>query len=126
MFNQAVEVFGGKNPIIYKGFKLSNINEEYAILDVRKSDYYDRPTARDIETLVAYGFIKGADIISIDNCAMHIDMFNRNIASLRQLVDSDNFSNKKVKGFLMQIEILEDGIDTYSRRLERTRSKLNY
>lgn len=49
--------------IIYKGFKIVQSDEGVHILDVRRNDFYNPVSKKNLSILKKYGFIKGCDMI---------------------------------------------------------------
>lgn len=59
--------------VIYKGFKITLIEGEYRILDVRLNDFYSNVSLRDYNTLTAEGFVRGADMIMLARDSRRVD-----------------------------------------------------
>lgn len=78
--------------IIYKGFKISKIEDEYKIEDVRFSDFYTPVKEAELNTFKKIGFIRGADWIAHKRNLRRVKIYTRLIERL--YVEKKEYSSK--------------------------------
>lgn len=119
--------------IIYKGFKLSKVLEQYKLEDVRRSDFYDEVREREYKILLKLGFIRGIDWIVNKRNLRRITIYTRLLEKLYQ--DKEEYQSKlrplKTRAFYQKKlrncqENIHRNIDLlflYKNRIEQYNSK---
>lgn len=119
--------------VFYKGFKLSNIEGNYTVVDVRMTDFYNKISREDLEMLDKHGFIKGADLLmyarDITRVATYTGMVERftrmkvGFEGKLSQKQSESFAEKRIRNCETNLELLDELMSFYSTRLSNTKIK---
>lgn len=119
--------------VIYKGFKLSERNNEYYLQDVRFSNLYNEVGKEDLDKFLRLGFKNGADLISFERDSMRILSYKKRIESLlakkgkfeKELVKRRAFNEKRIRNADNKIEEYVDLLSFYEVRVKQFNIKNN-
>lgn len=116
----------GEQFVIYKGFKIIKVVDNYYTADVRKSDFYSPISVEDWAMFTTLGFIKGADIISNkrneDRVAYYLALIDRLKYMLYAYKSSlmgasRGFYQKKIRNTELKIEKSETLLALYKTKV---------
>lgn len=74
--------------LIYKGFKIIKTLDDFKILDVRRSDFYDDVKSKDLLVLEKLGFIFGSDSIVHSRNKRRVSIYTKRLERI--------YTNKKL------------------------------
>lgn len=100
--------------VIYKGFKISNVNEVYSIQDVRMNDFYSDVKPKDLKILDKLGFVKGADSISHSRDLRRVKIYDNKIKTFNQnLINHKKKLNTNLPFYRKKIRNDSENVDKY-------------
>lgn len=113
--------YSGSKFIIYKGFKITLVNNEYRMEDTRKSDFYSEVTKPDMKLFHKHGFIKACDIMMNKRNLLRVDKFTKNLEKLytekQSLIKKKETKTQKYNNIINSIYKYIDLLQTYKSRV---------
>lgn len=133
-YNEAVDYgspefknYSGSRFIIYKGFKISLVDNEYIMEDTRKSDFYTEITKFDLKFFNKHGFIKACDLLSEKRNKLRTEKYTKNLEKLytdkQALIKSKDVKSLKYLNLMVNIEKYLDLLQTCKAKTSQHKRK---
>lgn len=119
--------------LIYKGFKISLVEDDLSILDVRFSNMYRSVHEEYLSAFTKHGFIKGADLISLERDTKRVEFYQKETEKLydkrakfsKQLPKNKKLNEKRIKNINLKIDEYIDLIFLYKVKVQQLTLKYN-
>lgn len=105
--------------IIYKGFKITKIEDNYIIQYVRLNDFYSNVSYRNMKTLKDLGFIKGVDKIYYESISKRIKIYTKKVRFFENKKDNEKISPKKLSFYNNLIQNYTELIFYYKFKIKQ-------
>jgi len=117
--------------IIYKGFKITKLNDTFTLKDVRWSNFYNDVSKTNLNILRKHGFIKGVDIIGYKRDVKRIKSYKKRITRLydkrkifkKQMDEDRRLNTKRIRNINLRIDDYVSFIFFYQVRVNQFKIK---
>lgn len=133
-YNEAVDYgspefknYSGSKFIIYKGFKITLVDNEYIMEDVRKSDFYNPSSEKDLKVIKEFGFIMGCDLLMNERNEQRVTKYTTTLEKLysdkHKMIKSKDTKSQKYSNLINSIYKYIDLLQTYKARVSQHSKK---
>lgn len=117
--------------MIYKGFKLSVVDGNYILEDVRFSNMYSKVKEADLTLIKEHGFIKGVDIIGFNRDSKRVSSYKARAEKLydkrrkckNELPKNKALNEKRIRNINKRIDDYIDLLFFYDTRIKQFHDK---
>lgn len=114
--------YSGSRFIIYKGFKITLVDNEYKMEDTRKSDFYSEVTKFDLKFFNKHGFIKACDLLMHKRNILRVKKYTKILERLYE--DKQEMLKQKFVDPLKYSNLI-NGINKYIDLLQTQKSRVS-